>query len=149
MNPLWHTKNLAAGKIGSYASKYTDDLTLKGTYALNYDSVAVAPYLWNSQKSVFLSIENEQSIQAKTQYVVNKGLGGIMIWELAGDFALNSATNEYYIGTTLTDLIYTGFQGAAAYANLKDPVATAFTSSLAVNLNWGAWPLGDANYPIR
>ena len=49
---------------------------------------------------MFLSTEDEQSIGAKADYVVNKGIGGVMIWELAGDYALDTAKNQYCIGST-------------------------------------------------
>ena len=73
-NPLWHAKNLQDGKAGSYIAAYgltpaTDpEDKLTGTYARNYSSSLVAPWLWNSTKKVFLSTETEQSIGAKAQY---------------------------------------------------------------------------------
>ena len=117
---MWHAKNLQDGRPGSYLAAYgltpaTDPAdTLTGTYTRNYSAALVAPWLWNAQKQVFLSTEDDQSIGAKADYVVNKGIGGIMIWELAGDYAFNTARNEYFIGNTLTNLIYDRFRTAAA-----------------------------------
>ncbi|HCV02390.1 MAG TPA: glycoside hydrolase, partial [Pseudoalteromonas sp.] len=65
-NPLWHAKNLENGINPSYLEIYgltpeTDaDDVLTGTYTRFYDDVAVAPWLWNAEKKVFLSIEDEQ-----------------------------------------------------------------------------------------
>src|SRR5690606_4547874 len=106
-NPMWHAKNLQDGRAGSYLGAYgldpaTDPTgALVGTYARHYSSALVAPWLWNAQKRVFLSMEDEQSIGVKADYVVNKGIGGIMIWELAGDYAFDVSRNEYFFGNTL------------------------------------------------
>ncbi len=84
-NPMWHAKNLEKGIVGDYLSDYgfPANTQLTGTYARKYDSTLVAPWLWNAQKKVFLSTEDEQSVKAKADYVVDKGIGGTMIWELA------------------------------------------------------------------
>ncbi|MEZ9706946.1 glycosyl hydrolase family 18 protein, partial [Vibrio breoganii] len=72
------------GIWGSYAEAYKLDPVndpsdvLTGTYTRNYDSVAVAPWLWNAEKGVFLSTEDKQSIDVKADYVIDKEIGGIM-----------------------------------------------------------------------
>ena len=121
-NPLWHAKNLENGINPSYLEIYgltpeTDaDDVLTGTYTRFYDDVAVAPWLWNAEKKVFLSIEDEQSMETKVDYVINNGLGGIMFWELAGDYDYDSAKGEYFMGSSLTTLAYDKFnQSGVAY----------------------------------
>lgn len=152
-NPLWHAKNLQDGKLGSYAAQYgltpaTDpDDALTGTYTRHYDSTLVAPWLWNEQKKVFLSTEDEQSIAAKAQYVLDRGLGGIMIWELAGDYAKDTAKNEYFMGSTLTTTMYDRFRTGSAYGSRKAKHATP-AETLDVAVEFGQFPVGDANYPI-
>ena len=100
-NPLWHTMNLAAGKSGSYLAAYGLDPSkrpedqLVGSYARNYSASLVAPWLWNAQKKVFISTEDDQSLGVKAQYVVDRGIGGVMFWELAGDYAYDSAKAKH------------------------------------------------------
>ena len=123
--------------------------TLTGTYTRNYSATLVAPWLWNAQKKVFLSTEDEQSIGAKADYVVNKGIGGIMIWELAGDYAFNAARNEYFIGNTLTNLIYDKFtdrRGRTAPPRPTSPCRRRPSTSAS---QIGGFALGDNNYPIN
>ena len=73
-NPMWHAKNLEKNILPSYLSAYGLDPVndpedkLVGTYVRNYNSGLVAPWLWNSQKSVFLSTEDDQSIGTKAQF---------------------------------------------------------------------------------
>lgn len=57
----------------------------RGSY--KYDSVAQAPYLSFSkptgpQGCTFISYENAQSIKAKGQYAIQKGLGGAIVWTI-------------------------------------------------------------------
>lgn len=156
-NPMWHAKNLQQGLQGSYVRQYGLDPDndpadrLTGTYGRNYDNTLTAPWLWNSAKKVFLSTEDDQSVTAKAQYVVDKGLGGVMFWEMAGDYAWDASRNggqgEYFMGTTLTSLIYDKFKDAGAYKNLKAD-RTMPTDVLDVKVELVNFPVGDANYPI-
>lgn len=51
-----------------------------------WDDTAKAPYLWNAEKKIFISYEDEASIEAKLDYLKGKGLGGVMFWEYSGDY---------------------------------------------------------------
>ncbi|MDF5751822.1 glycosyl hydrolase family 18 protein [Spongiactinospora sp. TRM90649] len=157
-NPMWHAKNLQQGIQGSYIRDYgldpdTDPADrLSGTYQRFYDSTLVAPWLWNASKKVFISTEDDQSITAKADYVVNKGLGGVMIWELAGDYAWDASRNngqgEWFMGTTLTSILYNKFRSATPYKNLKADGRTMPTEVANVKAELVGFPVGDSNYPI-
>ena len=171
--PMWHAKNLENGILGSYASAYNLDPVndpndqLVGTYSRNYDSVAVAPWLWNAEKRVFLSTEDEQSVSVKADYVIDQEIGGIMFWELAGDYscynldangqrttvdpteqACMNGTGEYHMGNTMTKAIYDKFAAATPYGN---KVATTAMPAEAVDIavSVGNFKVGDQNYPIN
>ncbi|HAT31700.1 MAG TPA: chitinase, partial [Janthinobacterium sp.] len=106
-NPLWHALNLQNGIVPDYLAAYkVTDKTIVGTYAPFYSGTMAAPWLWNASKKVFISTETAQSIAAKAQYIVNNNIGGVMIWEMAGDYAWDASKNggkgEYFMGTTLT-----------------------------------------------
>ncbi|WP_158156005.1 chitinase C-terminal domain-containing protein [Vibrio alginolyticus] len=172
-NPMWHAKNLENGIWGSYAAAYgldpVNDPSDKfiGTYTRHYDSVAVAPWLWNAEKSVFLSTEDKASIEVKADYVIDKEIGGIMFWELAGDYncyvldangnrtavdateqACAAGNGEYHMGNTMTKAIYDKFKPATPYGN---KVATGPTPTEAVDItvSVGGFKVGDQNYPIN
>jgi chitinase len=171
--PMWHAKNLENGIWGSYSDAYNLDPVndptdrLVGTYQRNYDSVAVAPWLWNAEKRVFLSTEDEASVSVKADYVIDKEIGGIMFWELAGDYncyeldangqrtnvdtseqACKSGTGEYHMGNTMTKTIYDKFKSATPYGN---KVATGAIPAEAVDISVsiGGFKVGDQNYPIN
>ncbi|WP_346839168.1 glycosyl hydrolase family 18 protein [Microbulbifer sp. SAOS-129_SWC] len=156
-NPMWHAKNLENGILGSYLASYgldpandTQD-ALVGTYSRHYDSVAEAPWLWNDSKKVFLSTEDEESMAAKAQYVADQGIGGIMFWELAGDYdwdASRGSNGEYYMGSTLTSIAYDTFKSASAYREKRSDRAVP-AEAVDIQMTVDGFKLGDQNYPLN
>ncbi|MGV9315944.1 chitinase C-terminal domain-containing protein [Streptomyces sp. NPDC003691] len=148
-NPMWHAKNLEKGIVPDYLPKFglPANTTLTGTYVRKYDSTLVAPWLWNAQKKVFISTEDETSTIAKADYVVNKGLGGTMIWELAGDYDFNAAKNQYEPGSSLITLMYNKYKAATPYG-VKKANITMPTEAINLGVEFGGFQLGDNNYPM-
>ncbi|MFD5101582.1 chitinase C-terminal domain-containing protein [Streptomyces albidochromogenes] len=148
-NPMWHAKNLEKGVVGDYVTKYgfAADTKLTGTYTRKYDPTLVAPWLWNAEKKVFLSTEDEQSVKAKADYVVDKGIGGTMVWELAGDYDWNTAKGQYEIGDSLTTAMYEKFKSATPYGAKRSTIELP-AKALDIGVDFGQFPLGDSNYPI-
>lgn len=156
-NPMWHAKNLERNQAGSYIASYgltpsTDpDDVMSGTYTRFYDATLGAPWLWNAQKKVFISTEDEVSVQKKAQWIIDHGVGGVMFWELAGDYDWNASRNngkgEYFMGTTLTKSFYNAFLNATPYGNLRSKQA-APRGAIDVRFELSAYALGDSNYPI-
>ncbi|MFG2678634.1 chitinase C-terminal domain-containing protein [Streptomyces sp. NPDC048392] len=148
-NPMWHAKNLEKGIVGDYVTDYgfPAGTKLTGTYARRYDATLVAPWLWNAEKKVFLSTEDEQSVKAKADYVADRGIGGTMIWELAGDYAWDAGKDQYVPGSTLTDTMYRTFRSAGPYG-AKRATTDMPSEALDIDVEFGQFPLGDSNYPI-
>ncbi|WP_436319659.1 chitinase C-terminal domain-containing protein [Streptomyces syringium] len=149
-NPMWHAKNLEKGVVGDYAGKYgfPAGTKLTGSYTRHYDTTLTAPWLWNAEKKVFLSTEDEQSVKAKAQYVVDKGLGGTMIWELAGDYDWNAAKGQYEVGDTLTTTLHDAFKSAPGYGDRRATTPMP-AEALDLEVSLANFPLGDSNYPIN
>ncbi|MCF1456318.1 MAG: glycosyl hydrolase family 18 protein [Shewanella sp.] len=173
VNPMWHAMNLEIGRQGSYT--YTNGMDpennpahqLKGTYTRHYDDVAVAPWLWNEEQKVFLSTEDKQSIARKADYVVEQGIGGVLIWELAGDYACyqldangkrgavdtteqacQSGKGEYYMGDTLSTTLYEAFKAADPYGNHRSETGVP-EQAVNISVSVGGYKEGDQNYPIN
>ncbi|MBW4720022.1 chitinase C-terminal domain-containing protein [Saccharothrix obliqua] len=153
-NPMWHAKNLENEITPDYLEKYGLDPKNKpadrvsGQYVRYYDNTMSAPWLWNADKKVFLSTEDEQSLVAKAKYVKDKGLGGIMIWELAGDYRFDDTKKQYTIGDTLITKIDEGLRGSAPYGSRK-AAGTPPSEVLNVSATVSGFALGDNNYPIN
>lgn len=153
-NPMWHAKNLENGIVGSYLSSYgldpngNPDHALTGTYNRFYDAGAEAAWLWNDDKDVFLSIEDEQSMAAKVQYVIDNEIGGVMFWELAGDYDYDSANGEYFMGDTLTSVASAMFANATPYGiQMSNRPIPPTAVDLSVEIT--SFKIGDQNYPIN
>ena len=57
---------------------------------INYwDSIAQAPYSYNKEEQLYATYDDSLSIALKTEYVIDKHLGGIMFWQLANDSPKN------------------------------------------------------------
>lgn len=152
-NPMWHAKNLENNILGDYLTAYgldpinNPDHQLSGSYQRYYDDVLVAPWLWNAAKQVFISTEDEQSINRKADYVVENGIGGIMFWELAGDYQFNAAKGQYEMGHTLTTAIADKFANAPAYGNKRAEIDMP-QQTLDISIKLTNFALGDNNFPI-
>lgn len=96
-NPLWHVMNLAEEDPN---------------FNVHWDDVGKVPYLWQDQEKVFLSFENQQSMDERIKYIEDKNLGGALIWVMNGDYDENpnyvkgsedpAKADKYIIGDTLT-----------------------------------------------
>lgn len=153
-NPLWHAKNLEQNIVPSYLRDWglnpesNPDHQLKGRYQRYYDSVAVAPWLWNADKQVFLSMEDEESMATKVQYVIDNDIGGIMFWELAGDYGWDAEKGEYGFGTTLTSLAYEQFVNAEPYGDRRTSRVMP-EEAVGVDVAVYGFKEGDQNYPLN
>ncbi len=172
-NPMWHAKNLENGVLGSYLDAYgLDPATnpqhaLVGDYQRFYDAVAVAPWLWNADKNTLLSTEDEDSVNVKADYIVDKGIGGVMFWELAGDYncyivdanglrgfvdateqACATGQGEYHMGNTMTKAFFDKFAASAPY-NVNQSNITMPTEALDITVSIDGFKVGDQNYPIN
>ncbi|MCL6267706.1 glycoside hydrolase family 18 protein [Flagellimonas myxillae] len=58
----------------------TDD-----NFIRHWDSIAKAPYLYSAKDSIFISYDDTVSVRLKTEYALQKKLGGIMFWQLGND----------------------------------------------------------------
>ncbi len=50
-----------------------------------WDSVSSAPSLYNARTKVFVSYEDPESLAAKSKYILDQHLAGVMFWEYSGD----------------------------------------------------------------
>jgi chitinase len=60
-------------------------LTPDNGYVYHWDSVAQAPYMYNAGQHLFASFDDTVSVRLKTNYALDRRLGGVMFWELPED----------------------------------------------------------------
>ena len=62
-----------------------DSIIDKNGFTSYWDNVAKAPYLFNQDKKVFISYDDEKSVVEKCKYVKKHDLAGAMFWEYFSD----------------------------------------------------------------
>src|ERR1044072_95181 len=62
-------------------------------YVYYWDDTAKAPYMYNKNLKKLFTYDNELSMAAKTKYAMEKGLNGIMFWQLGDDKPVNGLLN--------------------------------------------------------
>ncbi len=73
------------GMFGPGYAKLAEEYIDKNGYTAHFDEACGAPYLYNEEKRVFLSYDDERSVAAKVTYAKEKGLYGVMYWEHSSD----------------------------------------------------------------
>lgn len=58
-------------------------------YEFYRDSIAHAPFAYNTSGKLFATFDDDHSVREKTRYAIDKKLGGIMFWELTLDKTKN------------------------------------------------------------
>ncbi len=157
--PMWHAMNLMhAQELGidgmpSYGPDWGMDPNepkdlIEGEYERVWSEELQTAWLWNETKKVFLSIEDKDSLKPKLDYIVDNGLGGMLIWEMAGDYSYDAVKREYVMGTDMTSYAHEVFAAAdpmdIRHNDLPEP-----DSVIDVTVSTTDWPEGDSNYPIN
>jgi len=62
-----------------------DSLVNKRGYVRYWDAEAHAPYLFNAERRVFITYDDEESTKDKCSYVLKHNLAGVMFWEYFND----------------------------------------------------------------
>jgi chitinase len=81
----WSYRSIAANHIG------------KGTTRFWHEQAKV-PWLFNPATGVWVTYDDPESLKHKAAYVRQKGLGGVMIWELSQDDGQSSLLNAIDLG---------------------------------------------------
>lgn len=139
-----------AGRLGGvwpYGKLNTAKTTFSGV-KYYYDDIAEAPYFY-ADNGAFLSYDSPKSIAAKTEYVKQNGLGGIITWMTSMDATTgNEEGGSYSAGATrnvLTKAIKNGLWGTTPLEqfNIGAP-SLSVTASVAIGTDW----LGVAAYKL-
>ena len=79
-----YRKALKSARGGGF-TYLKDSLVDKNGYKEYWDAAAKAPYLFNAEKKIFISYDNERSVKEKCKYVKKHHLAGAMFWEYNSD----------------------------------------------------------------
>lgn len=87
-----------AGKFKSFVgySTLNKNILQNKDFTVYFDSVAKAPYAYSKEQKLFATFDDLRSIELKTRYAKEKGLNGIMFWELTLDLPRNGLLDKIY-----------------------------------------------------
>ena len=54
----------------------------KNGYVRHWDKNAASPWLYNKEKQIMITYDDEESYKSKAEWAADKGIGGIFMWEL-------------------------------------------------------------------
>lgn len=74
-----------------------DSILIKDSPFMNYwDDTTKSNYLYHKNTRTFITYDSPRSIKIKMDYLIKKGLGGAMFWELGADTESYDLLNEIY-----------------------------------------------------
>ena len=76
-------------KTGIAFKNMESQYSVDSGFQYHWDETVMAPYLYNSEKSLFVTYDDRRSIELKVKYAIENKLGGIMFWELSNDLYEN------------------------------------------------------------
>jgi GH18 family chitinase len=86
-----------------------------------WDSAAQVPYLIKKDKSSFVSYDDEESIRLKAEYIMEKKVAGVIIWEITGDYVETSPGSGVTGTTPLISVVNDVFKTNRKRAKIKRP----------------------------
>jgi|688.fasta_scaffold69644_1 chitinase len=84
---------------------YYNVLLQQDNFSVYWDDVAQVPYMISTQNNSFVSYDDELSVEAKAQYIMDQQLRGAIIWEITGDYIETAPGSGVIAGTPLADKI--------------------------------------------
>ncbi|MEE6263921.1 glycosyl hydrolase family 18 protein [Plantactinospora sonchi] len=143
VSPMWHAKNLENNVMPRYADNVgltperdpSDEI--QGQYARHWDDTTKTSWLWNDHKDVFLSTMDEQGLDAVADYVIDKGAGGVMMWELGGDYECPESVtglNPCRMGYTMTTKLHERMGEAGPYGASRNTGSSVTMPSAAIDV---------------
>lgn len=84
VRPVAGTPAASAGQAGGY-TKLKESVINQNGYTRYWDKQAQAPYLFNPEKKVFITYDDEKSTRLKAKYVKKHKLAGVFFWEYFSD----------------------------------------------------------------
>ena len=65
----------------------------QGDWTRYWHSESQVPWLYSASEQIMISYDDEESIDAKLDYIIDYDLGGVMFWELSADTSSHTITD--------------------------------------------------------
>jgi chitinase len=71
---------------------YYDIVASLNRFERRWDDQAKVPYLVSTDWNMLISYDDPESVRAKAHYVLDRGIHGLIIWEITGDYLADGST---------------------------------------------------------
>ncbi len=116
---------------------YYNIVASQNLFTRHWDANAQVPYLLgNGALHTFVSFDDKESIALKANYVKNKNLRGVIIWEITGDYMETSPGSGVIAGTPLLDTLNAVFCNTTGIGCNPPSSVTAIPSMNGLSLSW-------------
>jgi GH18 family chitinase len=124
---------------------YYNILKKMDLFTYHWDDQVKCPYLLGNTINTFVTFDDPVSIAYKAQYVMDNNIGGVIIWEITGDYIETTPGSGVIAGTPLLDtlnhifsdfktqtvFLQEGWNGLSSYINpFNDDVEDIFSDIL-------------------
>jgi chitinase len=97
---------------------YYNILKRMDMFSYFWDDQVKCPYLLGTNINTFVTFDNTLSVDYKAQYVRDHNAGGIIIWEITGDYVETFSGSGIIQGTPLLDTIHQVFNESVGVPSL-------------------------------
>jgi chitinase len=80
-------------------SRFNDSISITNGFTRYWDSLAKAPYAFNTSRRLLATFDDSTSVSLKTEYALKNNLNGIMFWQLAEDSFSEGLLNSIFQST--------------------------------------------------
>ncbi|HOZ50646.1 MAG TPA: glycosyl hydrolase family 18 protein [Chitinophagaceae bacterium] len=116
---------------------YYNIVAKQNLFTRHWDPNAQVPYLLgNGSLHTFVSYDDKESIALKANYIKNKNLRGVIIWEITGDYLETSLGSGIISGTPLLDTLNTVFCNSISPGCNPPNSVSAVSSINSLTLSW-------------
>ncbi|MBE0639493.1 MAG: T9SS type A sorting domain-containing protein [Bacteroidales bacterium] len=91
-----------------------------------WDDQVKSPYLLGNTINTFVTYDDPVSIGHKAEYVMNNDIGGVIIWEITGDYIETSPGSGVIAGTPLLDTLLFVFNNTTTINKPKHDSVTIY-----------------------
>lgn len=114
---------------------YYNILKRMDMFSYFWDNQVKCPYLLGNTINTFVTFDDPLSVGYKAQYVKDHNIGGIIIWEITGDYTETSPGSGIIAGTPLVDTIHSVFNSVTSVSDPDEKMMVFYPNPVKDNLN--------------
>ncbi len=83
---LYEPGGVADMRINGSSKNLEENVVNKNGFVRYWDTTSCVPYVFNADKKIFISYDDEESVKDKCEFIKARGLKGAMFWQYISDY---------------------------------------------------------------